>query len=89
MNRSSILASSAAIAFTCATTPAVSLAADSSADSLEELIVTARRVEENQQSVPVAVTTLTASALEEQNVNSITDIQFSVRIPPMSAGDSG
>lgn len=78
MNRSSILASSAAIAFTCATTPAVSLAADSSADSLEELIVTARRVEENQQSVPVAVTTLTASALEQQNVNSVTDIQFSV-----------
>jgi len=45
---------------------------------LEEIIVTARRVEENQQRVPVAVTTLTPSAIERRNINAVNDIQFNV-----------
>ena len=45
---------------------------------LEEIVVTARRVEENQQKVPLAITTLTAAALERKNVTSVTDIQYSV-----------
>jgi iron complex outermembrane receptor protein len=45
---------------------------------LQDIIVTARRVEENQQRVPVAVTTLTAGAIERNVVRSVTDIQFSV-----------
>jgi len=47
-------------------------------DGLEEITVTARRVEENQQKIPVAVTTLTAAALENRNVSSVNDIQFNV-----------
>lgn len=46
--------------------------------SLDEIIVTARRVEENQQKVPIAVSTLSAAALESRNVNAVNDIQFSV-----------
>lgn len=46
--------------------------------TIEEVIVTARRVQESQQSVPVAVTTLNAAALERKNVKSVNDIQFSV-----------
>src|SRR5688572_796173 len=48
--------------------PAAAASAQSEAgqndtNQLESIVVTARRVEENQQKVPVAVTTLTASAL--------------------------
>lgn len=52
-------------------------AADANGD-LAEIIVTARRVSENLQRVPVAVTVLSANALEQHNVKAVTDIQFSV-----------
>ena len=45
---------------------------------LEDIIVTARRVEENQQKVPVAVTTITGTALQQRNVDRVNDLQFSV-----------
>src|SRR5687768_10755705 len=51
---------------------------DSGASGIDEIIVTARRVEENLQQVPVAVTALSAEALESRNVNAVNDIQFSV-----------
>ena len=53
-------------------------AGESTATSLGEIIVTARRVNENQQRVPVAVTALSAEALQKNNVKAVTDIQFSV-----------
>ena len=45
---------------------------------LEEIIVTARRVEENQQKVPIAVTTIAGAALQQRNVDRVNDLQFSV-----------
>ena len=45
---------------------------------LTEIIVTARRVEESQQDVPVAVTTLSSEALSARNVQQVADLQFSV-----------
>lgn len=48
------------------------------ASNLEDIIVTARRVEENQQKIPVAVTTLTAASMERRNVVAVNDLQFSV-----------
>ena len=48
------------------------------AAQIEEVIVTARRVQESQQTVPVAVTNITGAALERKNVKSVNDIQFSV-----------
>jgi len=76
MKQSSIFVCSTAIALAHAGAPLV--AWGDSPSGLEEILVTARRVEENQQAIPVAVTTLTAAALENRNVNSVNDIQFNV-----------
>ena len=47
-------------------------------NNLEDIIVTARRVSESSQKVPVAVTTLTASALSQRNIVATTDLQYNV-----------
>ncbi len=44
--------------------------------ALEEVVVTARRVEENAQKVPVVVTAINAQALQEQAVTNTTEVQF-------------
>jgi iron complex outermembrane recepter protein len=58
-------------------------AAQTSAE-VSELIVTAQRVEENIQQVPVAVSAFSAAALERNNVESLTDI--ALRTPGFSMG---
>jgi iron complex outermembrane receptor protein len=59
------------------------LAQDRSAE-VSELIVTAQRVEENIQQVPIAVTAFSAAALERSPIESIQDI--ALRTPGFSAG---
>ena len=49
-----------------------------SGGGLEEIVVTARRIEENQQKVPIAVTTIAGAALQQRNVDRVNDLQFSV-----------
>lgn len=49
-------------------------AAEENVEGLETIIVTARKVAENQQDVPVAVTVQTGEALEKQNAVRIQDI---------------
>jgi len=44
----------------------------------QDIVVTARRVEESLQKVPVAVTALSGAALQQRNVSTVSDIQFSV-----------
>lgn len=51
------------------------MAADLSYAQLEEVIVTARRQVENLQETPVAVSALSASALEEAGISTITDVK--------------
>lgn len=58
------------------------------ADTLEELIVTARRIEESQQDVPIAITTVTGKALLERGIfstdtldNIVPNLQFSNNAP--------
>ncbi|MDB5453953.1 MAG: hypothetical protein JWO33_2531, partial [Caulobacteraceae bacterium] len=51
---------------------------------ISELIVTAQRVEENIQEVPIAVTAFSAAALERSQIESIQDI--ALRTPGFSAG---
>ena len=58
------------------------LSDDSGRASLEEVIVTARRREENIQTVPIAITALSPQTLEDNNVTTITDLQHLV--PSMS-----
>jgi iron complex outermembrane receptor protein len=56
--------------------------------SLEEVIVTARKTEENIQDTPVAVTALTAAALEERAITNISEIASStpsLRFDPVAA----
>ena len=52
--------------------------------AVEELIVTAQRVEENIQRVPVAVTAFSAQALERSSIETLQDI--ALRTPGFSAG---
>jgi len=47
-------------------------------DGLGEILVTARRVTENLQDVPVAVTALSGDALKQKNIGQVSDLQFSV-----------
>jgi|GEM_PF-517538 len=51
---------------------------DDGRDTLGDIVVTARRVEENLQRVPVAVTTLSSNQLEQRNVGAVADLQFNI-----------
>jgi len=66
----------------------LALAAPASAqdrtNEIEELIVTAQRVEENLQEVPVAVTAFSAAALERSNIETLADVAN--RTPGFSMG---
>jgi len=53
-------------------------APDSEPAGLEDIVVTARRVSESQQRVPIAITTISNEALQKRNVRTVSDIQFSV-----------
>lgn len=54
------------------------LSRDSERLSLEEVIVTARRREENVQTVPISITVLSQQALQNNNVSTIEDLQHHV-----------
>ena len=53
---------------------------------LEEIIVSARRVEENQQNVSIAITTLTPSDLEIKNITNFEQLQYNVPALSFSHG---
>lgn len=59
-------------------------AQERTAAEVDELIVTAQRVEENLQEVPIAVTAFSAAALERSNVETLSDI--ALRTPGFSMG---
>jgi iron complex outermembrane receptor protein len=52
-------------------------------EKLEEIVVTARRREENMQKVPIAITAVSQTTLQENNVTSLLQLQYLV--PSMSA----
>jgi iron complex outermembrane receptor protein len=52
-------------------------------ENLEEIVVTARRREENMQKVPIAITAVSQMTLQENNVTSLLQLQYLV--PSMSA----
>ena len=52
------------------------VAQDEGVNSIEEVIVTSQRVEESLQDVPIAVTALTAEMLEDQQIQSGSDLQL-------------
>src|ERR1700733_4945045 len=46
-------------------------------EGLEEITVTARKVSENLQRVPVAITALSADAIQERSIHTLSDVQNS------------
>ncbi len=67
-----------------ASTPAGQSARET--EAFEEIIVTARRTEENLQSVPVTVTALSGKALQAQGIKSAYDLQFAAPSVTVSTG---
>src|SRR5690349_10914492 len=59
---------------TLAQSPAVSTAGRPAADSIEEVVVTARRREENLQLVPISVTAISGEQLARQGIISTWDL---------------
>ncbi|MDF8334571.1 TonB-dependent receptor [Novosphingobium cyanobacteriorum] len=53
-------------------------AQEASAGTIGEIIVTARKTAESQQTVPIAITTLGGDALQQKTIQSVRDIQFNV-----------
>jgi iron complex outermembrane receptor protein len=68
-------------------------AADTSEDrrtnGLEEIIVTARRREENAQQVPIAITVVSAAALQANNISTVQDVQQLVPSMTVTTGNVG
>ncbi|HEY7642999.1 MAG TPA: TonB-dependent receptor [Steroidobacteraceae bacterium] len=56
----------------------IARAQDAAAPGLEEVVVTARRVEESLQSTPVAVTALSAQVLEQRNMTDVRELAMAV-----------
>jgi iron complex outermembrane receptor protein len=59
------------------------------AQSIEEITVTARRTEENIQSVPLSVTALSQEELNENHIESLSDLQYLVPSMNVSTGNTG
>ena len=56
------------------------------ASQLEEIVVTARRTEESQQDVPIAVTSMSADILQRESIGTLQDLQGRVPSLVMSTG---
>ncbi|MFT5710761.1 MAG: iron complex outermembrane receptor protein [Halioglobus sp.] len=67
-----------AILSSCAVAPAVTWAEEVSKISLEEVIVTAQKREQNLQEVPISISSFNAFELENMGVTSIIDLEKSV-----------
>jgi len=72
------------IAFGAVLVAASPAAAQAQGTEVSELVVTAQRVEENIQQVPIAVSAFSSAALERQSIETIQDI--ALRTPGFSAG---
>ena len=66
--------------------PAVAADAGAEVSGIEQIVVTARRREENLQNVPVAITALAAEQLQEQNVRTLEDMTAYVPNIKVNAG---
>ena len=67
---------SAVIGLICSALVAPGAFAQSSENAIEEVIVTAQRTSENIQEVPIAVTALTGTMLEDRQITMATDLQM-------------
>ena len=72
----------AAVALAGAPAPVRAADQTAQASGIEEVIVNARRTEENLQRVPITVTAMTAAEVQRNSINSITD--FETHVPALS-----
>ncbi len=63
------------------------VAQDDSKQSIEEVVVTARRTKESQQDVPVAITAFSADTLKREQINSAQDLEG--RVPSLVISSNG
>jgi iron complex outermembrane recepter protein len=73
-------------AFASAADGGDSTAAGAGPPKLEEIVVTARRREENLQTVPIAITVFSQQALDDNNIQTIGDLQYLV--PSLSSNNA-
>jgi iron complex outermembrane receptor protein len=73
-----VLAYAASPGLVLADQTSTTTAAPQNSGALDEVIVTARRKEENLQSVPIAITALSQAQLNQNNIESVQDLQYYV-----------
>ena len=87
-----LLAGASALMMMVGVAPTVAHAQEAEATThdalIEEVVVTARRQEENMQSVPVAVTALSAEALEDRQITDTSTLQGAVPTLQYGGGNS-
>lgn len=86
--RALMLAGASAVALSALPAAAQEAPADEQAATLDEVVVTARRREERLQDVPVAVTALSAQALENLQASDIGDLEAAVPNLTLHEGDA-
>src|SRR4051812_16502102 len=80
MNRFRLFSGASAITLLACASAAFAQDATTQDDQavINDIVVTARKTNENLQSVPVAITALSGEALQSKTVQSVTDLQFNV-----------
>ncbi len=93
LGRAALLSSAAMLSTFALPSVAVAQQVDADASSeearLEEIIVTARRREENLQTVPISITAISPEAIKDNNVAALTDIQGLVPSLTVTTGNVG
>jgi iron complex outermembrane recepter protein len=72
---STVLVSSGASVFAQTAAPAKQAPADTNTVTLDDIVVTARKVSERAQDIPISMTAVTASVLAQQNINSVASLE--------------
>jgi iron complex outermembrane receptor protein len=85
--RSSIRRFAAVASVLLAAAPAVRAAETSASGGLEEVVVTAQKRAENEQSVPMSMTTFSGAALEQKSINDFFD--YATKVPNLAFAPTG
>lgn len=88
-SRSILLAATMAAGIVATPGPALAQQSNDAADAVDEIIVTARRREESQQSVPISVAAYSAESLEQRSVDDLADLSGASPNLYVSSGPSG
>lgn len=68
------IAFSAALITICASPPVLAQSAEDAGDSINEIIVTAQKRNQNLRDVPIAITAMSGEMLQEKGLTNVTDL---------------